>query len=47
MIGGGVQVDLMAYPNYKTTLLQDTWHPDAAGHTLLGARWCEVLAGSL
>jgi lysophospholipase L1-like esterase len=33
--------------NYKTQLLQDTWHPNAAGHALLGARFYEVLAGSL
>ena len=38
---------IAADPNYKTTLLQDTWHPNQAGHNLLGARWYEVLAGSL
>jgi lysophospholipase L1-like esterase len=38
---------LAADPSYKTSLLQDTWHPNQAGHNLLGARWYEVLAGSL
>jgi lysophospholipase L1-like esterase len=33
--------------NYKTTLLQDTWHPNAAGHALLGQTWYNALAGSL
>jgi lysophospholipase L1-like esterase len=34
-------------PNYKTTLLQDTWHPNSTGHALLGQAWYSVLAGSL
>jgi lysophospholipase L1-like esterase len=38
---------IAANPNYKTTLLQDTWHPNSAGYTLLGARWYDMLASSL
>jgi lysophospholipase L1-like esterase len=38
---------LAANPSYKTALLQDTWHPNADGHALIGARWYEVLASSL
>ena len=38
---------IAANANYKTALLQDTWHPNTAGHALLGARWYAVLAGSL
>jgi lysophospholipase L1-like esterase len=38
---------IAANANYKTALLQDTWHPNAAGHTLLGARWYAMLASSL
>ena len=38
---------LTANANYKTALLNDTWHPNTAGYTLLGARWYEVLASFL
>jgi lysophospholipase L1-like esterase len=38
---------LAANSSYKTALLQDTWHPNADGYALIGARWYEVLAGSL
>jgi hypothetical protein len=34
-------------PDYKTTLLKDTWHPTEAGHAILGARWYAALASSL
>ena len=30
-------------PNYKTELLQDTWHPNVQGHVLLGAEWFNAL----
>lgn len=30
-------------PDYKTELLQDTWHPNAAGHALLGTAWFGAL----
>jgi lysophospholipase L1-like esterase len=36
-----------AVQTYKTTLLKDTWHPNEAGHVILGARWYSVLAPSL
>jgi lysophospholipase L1-like esterase len=36
-----------ANPSYKTALLKDTWHPNEAGHVILGARWYAVLAASL
>jgi hypothetical protein len=32
---------------YKSALLKDTWHPNEAGHALLGARWYAVLSSSL
>ena len=38
---------LASQSNYKTTLLQDTYHPNTAGYALIGARWYEVLASSL
>jgi lysophospholipase L1-like esterase len=34
-------------PNYKSTLLQDTWHPNVAGHALIGAAWYGALGNSL
>jgi lysophospholipase L1-like esterase len=36
-----------AVSSYKTTLLKDTWHPNEAGHVILGASWYSVLAPSL
>ena len=36
-----------AVANYKTLLLKDTWHPNAAGDVILGARWYSVLTSSL
>jgi lysophospholipase L1-like esterase len=33
--------------DYKTSLLKDTWHPNAEGHAILGARWYSVLSSSL
>ena len=32
---------------YKTALLKDTWHPNEAGHVILGARWYSVLSSWL
>jgi len=34
-------------PSYKTQLLKDTWHPNDAGHVILGERWYATLADSL
>ncbi|MET0388108.1 MAG: hypothetical protein ABW321_19205 [Polyangiales bacterium] len=28
----------------KRAFLEDHWHPNAAGNTLLGAEWCTALA---
>ena len=36
-----------AVPDYKTSLLKDTWHPNVAGDVILGQRWYAVLAPSL
>lgn len=36
-----------ANASYKTALLKDTWHPNEAGHVILGARWYATLASSL
>lgn len=36
-----------AVASYKTNLLKDTWHPNEAGHVILGARWYSVLADLL
>jgi lysophospholipase L1-like esterase len=36
-----------ANASYKTALLKDTWHPNEAGHVILGGRWYATLAGSL
>jgi lysophospholipase L1-like esterase len=36
-----------ANPSYKTALLKDTWHPNEAGHAILGARWFAALRDSL
>jgi lysophospholipase L1-like esterase len=33
--------------NFKTALLQDTWHPNEAGYKLMGAAWYQELAGLL
>ena len=33
-----------AVPNYKSSLLKDTWHPSVAGDVILGQRWYSVLA---
>jgi lysophospholipase L1-like esterase len=37
----------VAVTSYKTALLKDTWHPNEAGHVILGGRWYSVLADSL
>lgn len=36
-----------AQPNFTTTLLKDTWHPNEAGHVILGATWYKALAPHL
>lgn len=36
-----------ANASYKTALLKDTWHPNEAGHVILGARWYATVAASL
>ncbi len=33
--------------NYKTTLLQDTWHPTSSGYAILGAAFYEALSDVL
>lgn len=33
--------------DFKTALLKDTWHPNEAGHAILGARWYAALSSSL
>jgi lysophospholipase L1-like esterase len=33
--------------NYKTALLQDTWHPNSNGYALLGAAWYSALSDAL
>jgi len=38
---------IAAVADYKTSLLKDTWHPNVAGHVILGAQWYKVLAPSL
>ena len=40
-----VMVDM--YSNFGASLFMDTWHPNTAGHVVLGARWYAVLAPSL
>jgi lysophospholipase L1-like esterase len=37
----------VAVTDYKTSLLKDTWHPNEAGHAILGERWYSVLADVL
>lgn len=31
-------------PNYKTALLNDTWHPNPAGYALMAQTWYGLLA---
>jgi lysophospholipase L1-like esterase len=38
---------IASHADYKTALLKDTWHPNEAGHAILGAQWYSVLADSL
>jgi len=38
---------IAAVADYKTSLLKDTWHPNVAGHVILGAHWYNALAPSL
>lgn len=38
---------IAAVADYKTSLLKDTWHPNTAGHVILGAEWYKALAASL
>ncbi len=38
---------IAASSDYKTSLLKDTWHPNAQGQKLLGARWYEALTDLL
>ena len=34
-------------PNYKTTILTDTWHPNSAGYTSIGTAWYNALSDVL
>jgi lysophospholipase L1-like esterase len=34
-------------PNYKTSILTDTWHPNSTGYTALGTAWYNALSDAL